>query len=849
MKVVGNNRTDLTDIRYGFDFRDQISEKKAKRMAKLACRLIDKKSSNALSNSIVMGKIDPNNTTVQSKITEQFFKNISKISRRSLKLDDKYPSYLLTSIGKEIEKLEKSGVNILPIMRDQRTIDHIAMTINRIGDNLNAYSFNYRKFLLDPATTQVALDILRDESVAKYAKRRLRSSFFNIRPNSGNPVGEIASYLMVKTMQSDFLDQDDLVNFDSGNRAERNGFLKAVNLMEQLGYIPLNSKEEKIALMSPNQISKHKGVIIRQNNLYQLNIIQRKMVDKLYHVKLQFLKDWLNTNKAKKALIPNLIIKPDLQPSGMDDMADYWFKIGLRSSRLDPMTFLAEQMFLAKVGAEPISARLINKKGLPLIDLAAKLKELDDNFARLSYHLGGVSFRDVPFVNSYLLRPAVIDSLGWGRIGQIIQLNNGVYDLIGHMNKADLVRLNRHFIAVEKTGIYKNEAGRLVSLVLHKEAIFADLFDSLSKNELTPKQLTNLKTLLEFNATTKIDRVDQLDDYMNKLGLKLHRQLRSKNINKVRDAIDDILQPLYLGVSVFAGSDIIDTNTAKNAKLSADDWRLLNRVDSLRKASKDNNLDALLANFHLIERIVGGNATMALANVLKKIEDYVNFDFKTELIDLDDINLKHKMIDDTTGQSKLDVILLEKEKFKILTHTINSEPSEMVGGVGARAINFWNKGLESSTIKTSLISNTRFCNYLRSSDEASSIYLGFSVLHDNAVVATSSEGRSVSTCKINSGRTIEYASPLMDTDTLINKSAKLSYPTRNVLLYNQVVLKRYYKGKNNRRQRLAPSCVLVHGSSTSSINGESKMMAEYFNLPIVLVNDRAYRRQRDGIKI
>ena len=61
--------------------------------------------------------------------------------------------------------------------------------------------------------------------------------------------------------------------------------------------------------------------------------------------------------------------------------------------------------------------------------------------------------------------------------------------------------------------------------------------------------------------------------------------------------------------------------------------------------------------------------------------------------------------------------------------------------------------------------------------------------------------------------------------------------------YNEVGLSRISSEPGARNGRLQPSHIIVHGSGIDDINENSKKFARYFDVPITLIDDEAYRKK------
>ena len=80
-------------------------------------------------------------------------------------------------------------------------------------------------------------------------------------------------------------------------------------------------------------------------------------------------------------------------------------------------------------------------------------------------------------------------------------------------------------------------------------------------------------------------------------------------------------------------------------------------------------------------------------------------------------------------------------------------------------------------------------------------------------------------------------------DELMRKFDRVKHLHDRFYRYNEVGLSRISSEPEARNGRLQPSHIIVHGSSTDDINENSKKFARYFDVPITLIDDEAYRKK------
>ena len=199
------------------------------------------------------------------------------------------------------------------------------------------------------------------------------------------------------------------------------------------------------------------------------------------------------------------------------------------------------------------------------------------------------------------------------------------------------------------------------------------------------------------------------------------------------------------------------------------------------------------------------------SDLISKLRHYIADDWNKSLIDLEATGegIEHFTIDEDDPGKALKVIKLTGAPFKMLSHTIYeyyNRPNIYNALIDDPSV--WNTAQGSSTISTSCIAMAPSDGYLRG------------------------------------GLKLEMGGVLFTTcDQLMQQFDKISFYLDMNQRYNEVGLSRISSEPGARNGRLQPSHIIVHGSGIDDINENSKKFARYFDVPITLIDDEAYRKK------
>ena len=224
-----------------------------------------------------------------------------------------------------------------------------------------------------------------------------------------------------------------------------------------------------------------------------------------------------------------------------------------------------------------------------------------------------------------------------------------------------------------------------------------------------------------------------------------------------------------------------------------------------------------------------------------KLRRYITDDWNKSLIDLGATGegIEHLTIEEDNPKGAIEVVKLTGAPFKMLSHTIYGHylrPDVFHALINDPGI--WNTAQGSATISTSCIDERHCHNYLQvGSNESSQVLLGFNHIQPGGIVAMApNDGYLRGSLELKMFN-IQFTT----CDELMRKFDRLTHNRH--LNYNEVGLSRMSSEPEARNGRLQPSHIIVHGSSTDDINENSKKFARYFDVPITLIDDEAYRKK------
>ena len=468
--------------------------------------------------------------------------------------------------------------------------------------------------------------------------------------------------------------------------------------------------------------------------------------------------------------------------------------------------------------------------------------------------------------------------LGEEYFGDLVMYDSGADREISAMDDEAIKRLRRHLDTLSRFDLFDGNRARMVNYAVLAESCDAGsrrLFDGLaSVDELDEATRDSLDLVLRTKNRYGIRTVEELENYRAVIAERATGEL-------VSDYVGDACQAIsFIMLADFDGYDLncFDLKTLRRRRvLTADDEavvELFRQVHPNNFGLEYNSLhDRLILTEDSDENdIYSGKATERLlqiiaesplcvpvedesgvakitkiegsaSDLINKLRHYITDDWNKSLIDLEATGegIEHFTIDEDDPGKALKVIKLTGAPFKMLSHTIYeyyNRPDIYNALIDDPSV--WNTAQGSSTISTSCIDEKHCGNYLQSDiGQSTQVLLGFNHIQPGGIAAMApSDGF------LRGGLKLKMSGVLFTTcDQLMQQFDKISFYLDMNQRYNEVGLSRMSSEPGARNGRLQPSHIIVHGSGINDINENSKKFARYFDVPITLIDDEAYRKK------
>ena len=467
--------------------------------------------------------------------------------------------------------------------------------------------------------------------------------------------------------------------------------------------------------------------------------------------------------------------------------------------------------------------------------------------------------------------------LGEEYFGDLVMYDSGADREISTMDDETIKQLRRHLDTLSRFDLFDGDRARMVNYAVLTENLgdSSRLFDELATvDELDEATRNSLNLVLRTHNQYNIKSVEELKNYRAVIAERATSDLTSDYVGDACRAISFIM------LADFDGYDLscFDLETLRQHQvLTADDEAVIelfrqvhptnfgleydSQHDQYVPAEDSDESDVYngKATERLLQTIAssplcapveddGGVAKItkiegSASDLVSKLRHYITDDWNKSLIDLDATGegIEHFTIDEDDPGKALKVIKLIGAPFKMLSHTIYqyyNRPNIYNALIDDPSV--WNTAQGSSTISTSCIDEECYDNYLQSgADPSTRVLLGFNHIQPSGIAAMApSDGY------LRGGLKLEMGGVLFTTcDQLMQQFDKISFYLDMNQRYNEVGLSRISSEPGARNGRLQPSHIIVHGSSIGDINENSKKFARYFDVPITLIDDEAYRKK------
>ena len=467
--------------------------------------------------------------------------------------------------------------------------------------------------------------------------------------------------------------------------------------------------------------------------------------------------------------------------------------------------------------------------------------------------------------------------LGEEYFGDLVMYDSGADREISTMDDETIKQLRLHLDTLSRFDLFDGDRARMVNYAVLTENLgdSSRLFDELATvDELDEATRNSLNLVLRTHNQYNIKSVEELKNYRAVIAERATSDLTSDYVGDACRAISFIM------LADFDGYDLscFDLETLRQRQvLTADDEAVIelfrqvhptnfgleydSQHDQYVPAEDSDESDVYngKATERLLQTIAssplcapveddGGVAKItkiegSASDLISKLRRYIADDWNKSLIDLEATGegIEHFTIDEDDPGKALKVIKLTGAPFKMLSHTIYqyyNRPNIYNALIDDPSV--WNTAQGSSTISTSCIDEECYDNYLQSgADPSTRVLLGFNHIQPSGIAAMApSDGY------LRGGLKLEMGGVLFTTcDQLMQQFDKISFYLDMHQRYNEVGLSRMSSESGARNGRLQPSHIIVHGSGIDDINENSKKFARYFDVPITLIDDEAYRKK------
>lgn len=478
-------------------------------------------------------------------------------------------------------------------------------------------------------------------------------------------------------------------------------------------------------------------------------------------------------------------------------------------------------------------------------DYIAKLEEKFSKLIKVRPNLDINS----PALNAKILSDSVIEQYGYDVISTIIESNTGAHKvLIDAIDNNDNLLLG-WIKYLKRLPIYDKN---ILHLALLNYESMKNVISSLVNENivLDENQLINLKQILLQMNKFVVQNIDDLTNYEDYYNQVLEGRISSGNINVVRDGILELLFNTSLRdtnklFSTYGlnSIDFVNNYLIKENALSIEEEAIISiireiygaeDVETLRNRFKEIN------ELGMIKDSLSGLENSLKKYYSKKINDSLFVNDKEEkdgisysqVSGLDASGLVDINGNYITAQSKIDIVNLEGIPFNLLVYSQPQAYNQFENNSMKvfKEPSMWTK-IQNSTLLMNLISNIHFgC---KEHGDKNTVYYGFNNISENAIELMSRRNITIETSAKN----------------LIDNINKSEYMLPSVLQcvsssYNTIGIYSNSSNSSEFNHRIIPNCIVCFDGN---INTESKKAAQYFNVPIYMINREKYTEQNDKL--
>lgn len=479
---------------------------------------------------------------------------------------------------------------------------------------------------------------------------------------------------------------------------------------------------------------------------------------------------------------------------------------------------------------------LLNKLGVK----NATIEDLEKKFSKLIKVRPQLDVNS-PTLNAILLEDDVIQEYGYDVITSILKYNSGAHEVIidAIINKDEI--LNKWISYLKKLPIYDE---KILHFALINYNSLKDLINSLITDNVTlnQNQIINLKNILLSNNKYNVQNISDLNKYDEYSMRVLKDKINSSDINVLKDGILEHLfnTSLEETVSMFDSYGLFNEKFVNEYILKSDILSVMDEaiIEIVREICKSDDVDELKLKYEDIKDI--GNVFTSLDSLDIKLKQYYSsclnnslFRYSSESdtvvcskvsgingVGFTDINGNYIL-----PQSKIDVVSLEGEPFNLLVYSQPHQNNQFKNSSMEVIDNpcMWNE-LNNDVILTNLISDKHISCVDHGNKNA--VYYGFNEISKDSLMFMSRRDVVIENLGKNLNSNIQ-SSEYMLPNVLNSVSSS----------FNTIGINAFSSMSSDYGHRVQPNFIVCFDGY---INTESKKAAQYFNIPIYMINRDKY---------
>lgn len=446
-----------------------------------------------------------------------------------------------------------------------------------------------------------------------------------------------------------------------------------------------------------------------------------------------------------------------------------------------------------------------------------------------------------PTLNALLLEDDVIQEYGYDVILSVIKYNSDAHKVMINSIKNNDELLGKWINYLKKLPIYNEEILHLGLLNYEslKEVIKTLINENIVLNE---KQIINLKDILLNNNKYVVQNINDFNNYYEYCDHALKDKVNSSNLDVLKDGVLESLFNTSLNDTklIFNNFGLFNEKFVKDYILKSDILSVSDEaiIEIINEICNCDDVDELKLKYEDIKEV--GLVSTSLRTLETKLKQYYSSCLGNSLFKYNkdsDTVISSKVsginsvgFTDINGnyilpQSKIDVISLEGEPFNLLVYSqpqqINKFKNDYMKVIEQPSM--WNK-LTNSLIISNLISDKHISCVDHGNKNA--VYYGFNEISNSSVVFMSRRDAIVKNNGIGLEGNIDNCEYMLP--NILNSVSSS---------FNTVGLDAFSSTDYKYGHRLQPNCIVCFDGY---INTESKKAAQYFNIPIYMINRDKY---------